>query len=167
MSRVVAAAIVIASCLALSGCVANTAVIGLTVVHGKTAMVVSLCPGERVSEVATFHGNANGTVTTTWELAAKPPQPGVLFFIGMPRAKFTTKIPLAVGSLHPDEQGSVTVDSPYWHGIYLAGTSDDFGKAKPGSVLVNGSYITYGTYMADYQLCKQQKRNTSSKGLFQ
>jgi hypothetical protein len=161
ISRPVSVAIVLGVTLGLAGCTAGTPRLGLTLIDGKTAIVVSLCPGERINDMHTYHGDANGTtVTTTWEIKANPPQAGVLFIIGLPHPGFTTTIPLASTPRPSDEAASVSVDSPYWHGVYFAGTVDDFGKAKAGSVLVNGSYITYGQYMSDYALCKQQKKDT-------
>jgi len=166
--RLVATAMVFGAALVLAGCVPNSPVLGLTVIHGKTAIVVSLCPGERVTEVSTFHGDQNDNgITTTWTITAHPPQPGALFIVGMPRAKFITKDPLASTPLHQDEMAMVTVDSSYWHGEYSAFASDEFGRARHGSVLVNGSYISYGSYMADYKLCKQKEKNTSSKAFWQ
>jgi hypothetical protein len=161
IGRLVSAAIVLGVTLGLAGCTAGVPLLGLTVIDGRTAIVVSLCPGERISEVSTYHGDASGNnVTTTWEMKANPPRPGVLFIIGMPHPGFTTTIPLASTLRPSDENASVTVDSPSFHGVYEAAVFDDFVKAKAGSVLVNGSYITYGKYMSDYALCKQRKKDS-------
>lgn len=166
--RLAATAILLCVTVVLTGCTPNNPVVGLTVVHGKIAIVVALCHGEFVSKVSTFQGNATGDgVTTTWEMTARPPRPGVLFFIGMPRAGFTTTVPLTSTPPGSDQQAMVVVDSTYWHGEYASFAAEDFAKAKPGSVLVNGSYISYASYMAEYQLCKQKEKNTSqSKGLW-
>jgi hypothetical protein len=131
----------------------------LTLVNGKTAIVMALCPGDRVSDVSTWHADADGNSTTaTWQIIAKPAQTGTLFVVGQPHAGFTTKIPLVPSRLNAGERAAVVVTSPPSHpDAYTAFTEDDFKLAKAGSVLVGGKYFSFAQYKTDFAMCKQIK----------